>query len=81
MFVSPTLAKMLSDEALAGNAISGEYKNEFQSCKTLIVLRDPFRVAHAPPAGIDAFVNRDSHYPVGRGYKDLDRQEILLAPF
>jgi hypothetical protein len=48
--------------------------------KTLIVLRNPFRVAHASPVGIDAFANRDSHYPVARGYKDMNHQEILLAP-
>jgi hypothetical protein len=80
MLLSPKLAQMLGHELTASNSVDGEYKNQFANCKNLVILKKPFQVRHSPPVGVEEFINRDSHYPLGRGYKDNDFEEILLAP-
>lgn len=81
MTLSPKLATLLRKELLAGNVVQGEYLDEFGNCRVLVILKDPFRVHHPIPGGAEEFVNRDSHFPLGQGYKDNENSEILMAPF
>lgn len=81
MSLGPKLGGILSLEIQAGNSVVGEYVDEFADCKILVILKRPFHAPHVFSQGVEGFTNRDSHYPVGVGYKDVDRREILLAPF
>lgn len=78
--LSSKLDQLLRHELSAGNSVSGEYVNQFADCKILVILSKPFLAKHSAIAELEEFENRDSHYPVGRGYKDGKHQEILLAP-
>lgn len=80
MLLSTELDQILRSELAAGNSVSGEYVSQFANCKTLVILNKPFQVDHSATPEIEEFVNRDTHYPVGRGYKDTRQQEIILAP-
>jgi hypothetical protein len=76
------LDQILNAELSAGNEVEGAYFDQFAQCKHLVVLKRPFREAYGSlPETIEVFENRDSHYPVGKGYRDIERLEILLAPF
>lgn len=82
MKLGSKLEIILAAELAAGNTIDGEYIDQFGKCKLLVVLKFPFRSKfESVQSGVEQFVNRDSHYPEGRGYEDLERQEILLAPW
>ena len=80
MTLSGSLNTILDAELCSGNSIDGEYINEFGNCRILIVLRKPFQIEHTTPAQVEEFTNNDSHYPVGRGYRDNLYSEILMAP-
>jgi hypothetical protein len=80
--LSSRLRTILNAELQAGNAIEGQYVSKFRDCRLLVVLTRPFIVRHAASVdAIEAFANRDSHYPLGDGFKDPKTTEIVLAPF
>lgn len=83
MELGTKLDRILKAEIEAGNAIEARYQNPFADCEVLIVLEHPFIVLRDGMAlvdGLEPFVNRDSHYPVGRGYVDRSKSAFVLAP-
>jgi hypothetical protein len=80
MTFSSKLESILQAELLAGNTVKGEYRDQFGNCRLLVVLQLPFCQDYSASFNVQKFENRDAHYPVGRGYKDLSSEEILLAP-
>lgn len=80
MALSGPLSGMLRQELSLGNVVEGEYENEFANCRILVILRHPFKAVHLAPDNVEEFTNRDSHFPVGVGYKDNVNAEILIAP-
>ena len=78
--LTPVLRSIVDNEISAGNLVEGEYENEFANCQLLVVLKDPFKRLHEVPDSIEKFLNEDSHYPLGRGFKDGAKSQIVMAP-
>ena len=76
----PRLSEALAAELAAGNSIAGDYRDAFADVTVFVQLQKPFQCEHVLCEGIEAFDNRDSHYPVGRGLKDRIARAVLFAP-
>ncbi len=80
MKLSKRLQWILEAELNSGNFIAGTHENQFTKAKYLVILRKPWHSHYELPEGVSCFTNRDSHYPMGKAYKDELEEHILLAP-
>lgn len=83
MKLGAKLQAILDKELSHGNSVEGVYPKAFQDCKLLVILKTPFLIQHENELSkeIDIFTNKDDHYPLGKGYRNKELKEILMAPF
>jgi len=67
-------------ELSRGNSVT-ERLIGFSKCRVIVVLKQPFHTEYPTGNGVHRFESRDTHYPMGVGYKDDLASAAVLAPF
>jgi hypothetical protein len=76
------LQYILDNEIKSGNEVKQVFKDSFERCELLIILKRRFSKEYEKeklPKDVKMHIDNDPHYPIGKGYYCIKHKHDIFA--